>query len=134
MINQLVLSKNYSLEEVLLFQENVKDKVLEMRSKFGMLLALGTSVKALTEVKDRNGKSLYYAEIKKKLDYDIEHEYVTHDIIIKVYEPKTFNHVLNEKASKGLNNAENYWKKHYENYLKSNSIYKGFPDMILDKF
>ena len=68
MINQLVLSKNYSLEEVLLFQENVKDKVLEMRSKFGMLLALGTSLKSLTEVKDRNGKALYYAEIKKKLD------------------------------------------------------------------
>ena len=46
------------------------DELIEMRDKHGLLLAVATSIKALTELKNKEGKPLYKVESIKKLNYD----------------------------------------------------------------
>lgn len=131
--NYLKLSDNPSLEQINIFEETNKDKILEIRSKFGMLLALGTSVSSFHKLKDRTGKPVYTVEYERVLNYDTLTEYPTRDIIIKPYEKREFI-IANEKVKRTFENAEHYWEKHYENYLKSNSLKKDFPHQTIEGY
>lgn len=82
------------------------DELIEMRDKFGMLLAIGTSIKALTEVKDTNGKPLYRVDSEKILNYDHQFEKIHWNIQLDIYKgKKQLNHRFQEKFDK----QEAYW-------------------------
>lgn len=85
---------------------NRDDELIEMRDKFGMLLAVGTSIKALTEVKDVNNKPLYRVDCEKILNYDHLYEKINWDIQLGIYRGKRqMIHKFQEKFDK----QESYW-------------------------
>lgn len=131
--NYLKLSDNPSLEQINVFEETNKGKVLEIRSKFGMLLALGTSVSSFHKLKDRTGKFVFTVEYEEVLNYDTLTKYPVRDIIIKPYEKREFI-IANEKVKRTFENAESYWGTNYEDYMKSNSLKKDFPHQIIEGY
>ena len=64
------------------------DELIEMRDKHGLLLAVATSIKALTELKNKDEKPLYKIESIKKLNYDHVEEIITYDIQLDIYNGK----------------------------------------------
>ena len=82
------------------------DELIEMRDKHGLLLAVATSIKALTELKNKEGKPLYKVEFIKKLNYDHVEEIITYDIQLDIYNgKKQIDHRFQDKFDK----QESYW-------------------------
>lgn len=127
------LSENPTKLQIEAFLLATKGEVLELRNKFGMLIALGTSIKAFQDLKDRNGTRMYNVEKKQRLDYDTMNEWVHQDCIISTYQPKTSFSTTNEKVLKVMRNSEDYWANIYKNFSQSNSSKKDYPDLILNK-
>lgn len=106
------------------------DELIEMRDKHGLLLAVATSIKALTELKNKEGKPLYKVESIKKLNYDHVEEIITYDIQLDIYSgKKDINHKFKEKFDK----QESYWLFMAKKWFNTPSnVLKG-SDVIINK-
>ena len=106
------------------------DELIEMRDKHGLLLAVATSIKALTELKNKEGKPLYKVESIKKLNYDHVEEIITYDIQLDIYSgKKDINHKFKEKFDK----QESYWLFMAKKWFNtSTNVLKG-SDVIINK-
>jgi len=106
------------------------DELIEMRDKHGLLLAVGTSIKALTELKNKEGKPLYKVESFKKLNYDHIEEIITYDIQLDIYNgKKQIDHRFQEKFDK----QESYWLFMAKKWFNtSTNVLKG-SDVIINK-
>lgn len=106
------------------------DELIEMRDKHGLLLAVATSIKALTELKNKEGKPLYKVESIKKLNYDHVEEFITYDIQLDIYNgKKNVNHKFKEKFDK----QESYWLFMAKKWFNtSTNVLKG-SDCIINK-
>ena len=106
------------------------DELIEMRDKNGLLLAIGTSIKALIELKNKEGKSLYKVESFKKLNYDHLEEFTTYDIQLDIYRgKKEINHKFQDRFDK----QENYWLFMAKKWFNtSTNVLKG-SDVIINK-
>lgn len=106
------------------------DELIEMRDKHGLLLAVATSIKALTELKNKEGKPLYKVEFIKKLNYDHVEEIITYDIQLDIYSgKKDINHKFKEKFDK----QESYWLFMAKKWFNtSTNVLKG-SDVIINK-
>ena len=105
-------------------------KLIEMRDRYGLLLAVATSIKALTELKSKDGKPLYKVESFKKLNYDHVEEIITYDIKLDIYSgKKEINHKFQDKVDK----QESYWLNIANKWNNTSSnIFKG-TDCIINK-
>ena len=106
----LLLSK--TTEKELATLQKIADKnnaLIEMRDKYGILLAIGTSINALTEIKNKEGKPLYKVESIKRLNYDHKEEFVIYDIQLDIYKGKKDNKFKNPKTQNFFEKQENYW-------------------------
>lgn len=106
------------------------DELIEMRDKHGLLLAVATSIKALTELKNKEGKPLYKVESIKKLNYDHVEEIITYDIQLDIYNgKKQIDHRFQEKFDK----QESYWLFMAKKWFNtSTNVLKG-SDVIINK-
>ena len=106
------------------------DELIEMRDKHGLLLAVATSINALTELKNKEGKPLYKVESIKKLNYDHVEEFITYDIQLDIYSgKKEINHRFQEKFDK----QESYWLFMAKKWFNtSTNVLKG-SDVIINK-
>ena len=106
------------------------DELIEMRDKHGLLLAVATSINALTELKNKEGKPLYKVESIKKLNYDHVEEFITYDIQLDIYSgKKDINHKFKEKFDK----QESYWLFMAKKWFNTPSnVLKG-SDVIINK-
>ncbi len=106
------------------------DELIEMRDKHGLLLAVSTSIKALTELKNKDGKPLYKVESIKKLNYDHVEEIITYDIQLDIYSgKKDINHKFQDKFDK----QESYWLFMAKKWFNTPSnVLKG-SDVIINK-
>lgn len=106
------------------------DELIEMRDKHGLLLAVATSIKALTELKNKEGKPLYKVEFIKKLNYDHVEEFITYDIQLDIYSgKKEINHKFQDKFDK----QESYWLFMAKKWFNtSTNVLKG-SDVIINK-
>jgi hypothetical protein len=130
----LKLSENPSLSEILDFKKATTNyPILEMRNKFGMLLGIGTSIKAFQDLKSKKGEYLYSTETKSVVKYDQIVSWIHQDAIIKPYKPQIFFQVKEEHL-KAFQNSENFWKENLEKFEKSNSIKKECPDILIKGF
>lgn len=127
------LSENPTKLQIEAFLLATKGEILELRNKFGMLIALGTSLKAFQDLKDRNGTRMYNVEMRSKLNYDTLNEWVHQDCVISTYKPRTNFGTSNEKVLKVMENSETYWNRIYNEYLNSSSPKKDYPNLILNR-
>ena len=127
------LSENPTRIQIEAFIHATKGQVLELRNKFGMLIALGTSLTAFHDIKDRNGTKMYNVEYKQKLNYDTMNTWVHQDCVISTYKPRTSFSTTNEKVLKVMQNSETYWARIYQDYLNSSSPKKDYPNLILNR-
>jgi hypothetical protein len=106
------------------------DELIEMRDKYGMLMAVGTSIKALTELKNKEGKPLYKVDSFKRLNYDYVEEIITYDIQLDIYSgKKDLNHKFQDKFDK----QESYWLFIAKKWFNiSSNLLKG-SDVIINK-
>ena len=106
------------------------DELIEMRDKQGLLLAVATSIKALTELKNKEEKPLYKIESIKKLNYDHVEEIITYDIQLDIYNgKKQIDHRFQEKFDK----QESYWLFMAKKWFNtSTNVLKG-SDVIINK-
>ena len=106
------------------------DELIEMRDKQGLLLAVATSIKALTELKSKEGKPLYKVESIKRLNYDHVEEFITYDIQLDIYSgKKEINHKFQDKFDK----QESYWLFMAKKWFNtSTNVLKG-SDVIINK-
>lgn len=106
------------------------DELIEMRDKQGLLLAVATSIKALTELKSKEGKPLYKVESIKRLNYDHVEEFITYDIQLDIYKgKKEISHRFQEK----FNKQENYWLFVANKWINTpTNVLKG-SDVIINK-
>lgn len=94
---------------------------LEMRDKFGILLAVSTGLISLIHERDKNGKPLYRVETKKVLNYDHLIEIVQYDVQLSIYKKKEFL-FKNPKTQDFFNKQENYWEKKVNDFQKNESL------------
>jgi len=106
------------------------DELIEMRDKHGLLLAVATSINALTELKNKEGKPLYKVESIKKLNYDHVEEFITYDIQLDIYSgKKEINHKFQDKFDK----QESYWLFMAKKWFNTpTNVLKG-SDVIINK-
>ena len=106
------------------------DELIEMRDKHGLLLAVATSIKALTELKNKEGKPLYKVESIKKLNYDHVEEIITYDIQLDIYSgKKQIDYRFQDKFDK----QESYWLFMAKKWFNtSTNVLKG-SDVIINK-
>lgn len=138
----IILSHSKLLTMLLLSKANQKDlanlqkiadrddELIEMRDKHGLLLAVATSIKALTELKNKEGKPLYKVESIKKLNYDHVEEIITYDIQLDIYSgKKQIDHRFQDKFDK----QESYWLFMAKKWFNtSTNVLKG-SDVIINK-
>lgn len=102
-----------------LHNETINEKLfIEMRDKNGILLAVSTGLKSLTEEKDKNGKPLYRVETKKVLDYDHVKEVILYDIQLDFYKGKKKFAILILEFNSFLTNKNNFGLKELKNSLR----------------
>ena len=111
-----------------------ENKLIEMRDKVGILLAVGTSIKALNEEKTKEGKFIYRVDSHTSLNYHTLNEIITYDIQLNLYEGKKINSYKNEKTQIFFNKQEEYWYLMFRRWQNNhqNNILLGI-DYIINK-
>ena len=106
------------------------DELIEMRDKHGLLLAVATSIKALTELKNKECNPLYMVESIKKSKYEKGEEFITYAIQLDIYSgKKEINHKFQDKFDK----QESYWLFMAKKWFNtSTNVLKG-SDVIINK-
>ena len=130
----IYLSK--TTEKELATLQKIADKnnaLIEMRDKYGILLAIGTSINALSEIKNKEGKPLYKVESIKRLNYDHTEEFVIYDIQLDIYRGKKDNKFKNPKTQDFFNKQEIYWKHIIDRWNNTSSNLLLGTDCIINK-
>jgi hypothetical protein len=104
-----------------------QNALIEMRNKNGLLLAVSTSIKALTDLRSKEDKPLYKVESFKKLNYDHIEEIITYDINLEIYKGKKY---IKYKFQEKFNKQENYWLNLANKWLNSNQEIKNKNSII----
>ena len=125
----ILLSNNPSLEDL---KQLEKCEFISMRNKFGVLLAVSTGLKSLTELKDKEGKPLYKVEKKTTLHYDRIEETILYDIQLDSYQKSDFSHLKNERNKLFAQKQEDYWASIVSKFINYSSLLKGC-DVIVNK-
>ena len=113
--------------------EAINEKLfIEMRDKNGILLAVSTGLKSLTEEKDKNGKPLYRVETKKVLDYDHVKEVILYDIQLDFYKGKKEIRYSNPRVQQFFDKQEQFWFERVEKFIKNPWIFIG-SDIIVNR-
>ena len=116
-----------------LHNEAINEKLfIEMRDKNGILLAVSTGLKSLTEEKDKNGKPLYRVETKKVLDYDHVKEVILYDIQLDFYKGKKEIRYSNPRVQQFFDKQEQFWFERVEKFIKNPWIFIG-NDIIVNR-
>lgn len=116
-----------------LHNETINEKLfIEMRDKNGILLAVSTGLKSLTEEKDKNGKPLYRVETKKVLDYDHVKEVILYDIQLDFYKGKKEIRYSNPRVQQFFDKQEQFWFERVEKFIKNPWIFIG-SDIIVNR-
>ena len=116
-----------------LHNEAINEKLfIEMRDKNGILLAVSTGLKSLTEEKDKNGKPLYRVETKKVLDYDHIKEVILYDIQLDFYKGKKEIRYSNPRVQQFFDKQEQFWFERVEKFIKNPWIFVG-SDIIVNR-
>ena len=116
-----------------LHNEAINEKLfIEMRDKNGILLAVSTGLKSLTEEKDKNGKPLYRVETKKVLDYDHIKEVILYDIQLDFYKGKKEIRYSNPRVQQFFDKQEQFWFERVEKFIKNPWIFIG-SDIIVNR-
>lgn len=116
-----------------LHNEAVNEKLfIEMRDKNGILLAVSTGLKSLTEEKDKNGKPLYRVETKKVLDYDHVKEVILYNIQLDFYKGKKEIRYSNPRVQQFFDKQEQFWFERVEKFIKNPWIFIG-SDIIVNR-
>jgi len=130
----LLLSKTTEKELAALQKiANKNNALIEMRDKYGILIAIGTSIKALTEVKNKEGKPLYKVESIRKLNYDHIIDQITFDIQLDIYKGKKELKFKNPKTQDFFDKQENYWAFMVNRWNNSSSNLLLGTDCIINK-
>lgn len=130
----LLLSK--TTEKELAALQKIADRdgeLIEMRDRYGLLLAVATSIKALTELKSKEGKPLYKVESIKKLNYDHVEEFITYDIQLDIYKGKKELKFKNPKTQNFFEKQENYWNSIVNKWNNITSNFLLGTDCIINK-
>ena len=116
-----------------LHNEAVNEKLfIEMRDKNGILLAVSTGLKSLTEEKDKKGKPLYRVETKKVLDYDHVKEVILYNIQLDFYKGKKEIRYSNPRVQQFFDKQEQFWFERVEKFIKNPWIFIG-SDIIVNR-
>lgn len=116
-----------------LHNEAINEKLfIEMRDKNGILLAVSTGLKSLTEEKDKNGKPLYRVETKKVLDYDHVKEIILYNIQLDFYKGKKEIRYSNPRVQQFFDKQEQFWFERVEKFIKNPWIFIG-SDIIVNR-
>lgn len=116
-----------------LHNEAINEKLfIEMRDKNGILLAVSTGLKSLTEEKDKNGKPLYRVETKKVLDYAHVKEIILYDIQLDFYKGKKEIRYSNPRVQQFFDKQEQFWFERVEKFIKNPWIFIG-SDIIVNR-
>lgn len=129
----MLLSK--STKESLAHLQKIADKnneLIEMRDKYGILLAIATSINALTELKNKERKPLYKVESIKKLNWDHVEEIITWDIQLSIYRGKKELKFSNPKTQEFFDKQEHYWLNLANKWFNDSNVYRG-SDCIINK-
>lgn len=105
---------------------------IEMRDKNGILLAVSTGLKSLTEEKDKNGKPLYRVESKKVLDYDHQKEIILYDVQLDIYKGKKPITYSNQRTQQFFDKQEQFWFERVEKFIKNPWVLIG-SDVIVNR-
>lgn len=105
---------------------------IEMRDKNGILLAVSTGLKSLTEEKDKNGKPLYRVESKKVLDYDHQKEIILYDVQLDIYKGKKHIMYSNQRTQQFFDKQEQFWFERVEKFIKNPWVLIG-SDVIVNR-
>lgn len=105
---------------------------IEMRDKNGILLAVSTGLKSLTEEKDKNGKPLYRVESKKVLDYDHQKEIILYDVQLDIYKGKKPIMYSNQRTQQFFDKQEQFWFERVEKFIKNPWVLIG-SDVIVNR-
>ena len=116
-----------------LHNEAINEKLfIEMRDKNGILLAVSTGLKSLTEEKDKNGKPLYRVETKKVLDYNHVKEVILYNIQLDFYKGKKEIRYSNPRVQQFFDKQEQFWFERVEKFIKDPWIFIG-SDIIVNR-
>lgn len=116
-----------------LHNEAINEKLfIEMRDKNGILLAVSTGLKSLTEEKDKNGRPLYRVESKKILDYDHQKEIILYDVQLDIYKGKKPIMYSNQRTQQFFDKQEQFWFERVEKFIKNPWIFIG-SDIIVNR-
>jgi len=129
----IYLSKTNKTQLQQLHNQVVEENLfIEMRDKNGILLAVSTGLKSLTEEKDKNGKPLYRVESKKVLDYDHQKEIILYDVQLDIYKGKKRIIYSNPKTQQFFDKQEQFWFERVEKFIKNPWILIG-SDVIVNR-
>lgn len=109
-----------------------EDELIEMRDRYGILLAVSTGLKSLTEEKDKNGKPLYRVESKKILDYDHQKEIILYDVQLDIYKGKKPIMYSNQRTQQFFDKQEQFWFERVEKFIKNPWVLIG-SDVIVNR-
>ena len=115
---------------------NNSNQLIEMRNKYGLLLAIGTTVSAFQEMRDKKGERLYHFQVhegwkESKGGYNY-FKYTSSDVILDIYSAKE-NKSPNEAFQAVLDKNEKFWKMKKEKWDKSTSVLKECPGVLINK-
>lgn len=113
------------------------NQLIEMRNRYGLLLAVGTTVSAFHEMRDKKGDYLYQFQVhegwKETKDGGYTYfKYTSSDIVLDIYFPKE-NKSPNEAFQAVLDKNEKFWKTKKEKWDKSTSVLKECPGVLINK-
>ena len=129
----IYLSKTNKTQLQQLHNQVVEENLfIEMRDKNGILLAVSTGLKSLTEEKDKNGKPLYRVESKKVLDYDHQKEIILYDVQLDIYKGKKHIMYSNQRTQQFFDKQEQFWFERVEKFIKNPWVLIG-SDVIVNR-
>ena len=129
----IYLSKTNKTQLQQLHNQVVEENLfIEMRDKNGILLAVSTGLKSLTEEKDKNGKPLYRVESKKVLDYDHQKEIILYDVQLDIYKGKKPIMYSNQRTQQFFDKQEQFWFERVEKFIKNPWVLIG-SDVIVNR-
>ena len=129
----IYLSKTNKTQLQQLHNQVVEENLfIEMRDKNGILLAVSTGLKSLTEEKDKNGKPLYRVESKKVIDYDYQKEIILYDIQLDIYKGKKPIMYSNQRTQQFFDKQEQFWFERVKKFIKKPWVLIG-SDVIVNR-
>lgn len=129
----IYLSKTNKTQLQQLHNQVIEENLfIEMRDKNGILLAVSTGLKSLTEEKDKNGRPLYRVESKKILDYDHQKEIILYDVQLDIYKGKKPIMYSNQRTQQFFDKQEQFWFERVEKFIKNPWVLIG-SDVIVNR-